>query len=228
MIAIVVWTCLTVFFLGICSKYYVVTSCICSCFVCYFNSRSAYCYVCDNWSVRCDCGYNEWICVRPVAEYLLTVLVTFPSVAVCIVGSLLYIFECSRSLNLVLVYGIVVFVCDAVTICRDYIVITCSTFGITGKDCCCFVSNNFNAADHWSIWFFVCGFSISFNRLRTCVVFRSAVSCYCVGSVSVVLRCIFCGWNRNISVHDSYDTICNLNIAVFDIFLVNAPCEISF
>ena len=68
-IAIVVWTCLTVFFLGICSKYYVVTSCICSCFVCYFDSRSAYFNVCDNWSVRCDCGYNEWICVRPVAEY---------------------------------------------------------------------------------------------------------------------------------------------------------------
>ena len=90
-IAILVWTCLTVFFLGSSSKYYIVTSCICSCFVCYFDSRSAYCYVCDNRSVRCDCGYNEWICARPVTEYFLTVLVTFPSVAVCVVGSLLYI-----------------------------------------------------------------------------------------------------------------------------------------
>ena len=114
-IAILVWTCLTVFFLGASSQYYIVTSCICSCFVCYFNSRSAYFNVCDNWSVRCDCGYNEWICVRPVAEYFLTVLVTFPSVAVCVVCSLLYIFKCSRGLNLILVYRSVIFVCDAVT-----------------------------------------------------------------------------------------------------------------
>ena len=147
-IAILVWTCLTVFFLGASSQYYIVTSCVCSCFVCYFDSRSAYFNVCDNWSVRCDCGYNEWICVRPVAEYLLTVLVTFPSVAVCVVGSLLYIFECSRSLNLILVYGIIIFVCDAVAVCRDYLVVTCSTFGITGKDSSCFVANNFNTADH--------------------------------------------------------------------------------
>ena len=109
-IAILVWTCLTVFFLGRCSKYYIVTSCVCSCFVCYFDSRSAYCYVCDNRSVRCDCGYNEWICIRPVAEYFLTVCVTFPSVAVCVVGSLLYIFKCSRGANLILVYRSIVFV----------------------------------------------------------------------------------------------------------------------
>ena len=147
-IAIVVWTCLTVFFLGTSSQYYIVTSCVCSCFVCYFDSRSAYFNVCDNWSVRCDCGYNEWICVRPVAEYFLTVLVTFPSVAVCVVGSLLYIFECSRGLNLILVYGIIIFVCDAVAVCRDYLVVTCSTFGSTRKDYSRFVANNFNTADH--------------------------------------------------------------------------------
>ena len=147
-IAIVIWTSLTVFFLGGCSKYYIVTSCICSCFVCYFNSRSAYFNVCDNWSIRCDCGYNEWICVRPVAEYFLTVCVTFPSVAVCVVGSLLYIFECSRGLNLILVYGIIIFVCDAVAVCRDYLVVTCSTFGSTRKDYSRFVANNFNTADH--------------------------------------------------------------------------------
>ena len=63
MSAIVVWTSLTVFFLGRCSKYYVVTSRICCSFVCYFDSRSAYFYVCDNRSIRCDCGYNEWVCV---------------------------------------------------------------------------------------------------------------------------------------------------------------------
>ena len=146
--AIVVWTSLTVFFLGGCSKYYIVTSCICSCFVCYFNSRSAYFNVCDSWSIRCDCGYNEWICARPVTEYFLTVLVTFPSVAVCVVGSLLYIFECSRGLNLILVYGIIIFVCDAVAVCRDYLVVTCSTFGSTRKDYSRFVANNFNTADH--------------------------------------------------------------------------------
>jgi len=223
--AILVWTCLTVFFLGASSQYYIVTSCICSCFVCYFDSRSAYFNVCDNWSVWCDCGYNKWICVRPVTEYFLTVCVTFPSVAVCVVCSLLYIFECSRGLNLVLVYRSVIFVCDAVTVCGDYIVVTCSTFGITGKDCCCFVANNFNAGDHWSIWFFICGFSISFNRLGTCVVLGGAVSCYCVCSVSVILGCVLCSWNRNISVHNSYDTVSNFNITVFNIFLVNTPVE---
>ena len=116
---------------------------------------------CDNRSVRCDCGYNEWICIRPVAEYFLTVLITFPSVAVCVVGSLLYIFECSRGLNLILADRIIVLVCDAVTVCRDYIIVTCSTFCITGKECSCFVANNFNAADHWSTWFFcrICHYS---------------------------------------------------------------------
>ena len=164
-ISIVVWTCLTVFFLGICSKYYVVTSCICSCFVCYFDSRSAYFNVCDNWSIRCDCGYNEWICIRPVAEYFLTVLITFPSVAVCVVSSLLYIFECSRGLNLILVYGIIIFVCDAVAVCRDYLVVTCSTFGSTRKDYSRFVANNFNTADHWSIWFFIFSFTFCLYSL---------------------------------------------------------------
>ena len=95
--AIVVWTCLTVFFLGRCSKYYVVTSCVCSCFVCYFDSRSAYFNVCDNWSVRCDSCYREWISIGPFAEYFLTIFITCPSVAVCIVYTLIYIFECSRS-----------------------------------------------------------------------------------------------------------------------------------
>ena len=83
-----------------------------------------------------------------VAEYFLTVLITFPSVAVCVVGSLLYIFECSRGLNLILVYGIIIFVCDAVAVCRDYLVVTCSTFGSTRKDYSRFVANNFNTADH--------------------------------------------------------------------------------
>ena len=125
-IAIVVWTSLAVFFLGGCSKNYIVTSCVCSCFVCYFDSRSAYFNVCDNWSVRCDCGYNEWICVRPVAEYLLTVLVTFPSVAVCVVCSLLYILKVSGCADLILANGIIVFICDAIAVCRDYVVIACS------------------------------------------------------------------------------------------------------
>ena len=133
-IAIVVWTCLTVFFLGASSQYYIVTSCVCSCFVCYFDSRSAYFNVCDNRSVRCDCGYNEWICIRPVAEYFLTVCVTFPSMAVCIVCSLLYIFECSRSLYLILADGIVFLVVDAVTVCRDYIIITRSICSISAKN----------------------------------------------------------------------------------------------
>ena len=121
---IIVWTCLTVFFLGRCSKYYIVTSRICCSFVCYFDSRSAYCYVCDKWCIWCDCCYREWISIRPFAKYFLTVLITFPSVAVCVVCSLLYIFKCSRSLYLILADGIVVLVFDAVTVCRDYIVVT--------------------------------------------------------------------------------------------------------
>ena len=100
-IAIVIWTCLTVFFLGRCSKYYIVTSCVCSCFVCYFDSRSAYFNVCDNWSVRCDSCYREWISIGPFAEYFLTIFITCPSVAVCIVYTLIYIFECSRSLLII-------------------------------------------------------------------------------------------------------------------------------
>ena len=92
-IAIVVWTSLAVFFLGGCSKYYIVTSCIFSSFVCYFYSCSAYFYVCDNRSIWCNCRYNEWICIRPVTEYFLTVFVTFPSVAVCIICFLLYILK---------------------------------------------------------------------------------------------------------------------------------------
>ena len=86
--------------------------------------------------------------VGPWAEDFLSVLVTFPSVAVCVVGSLLYIFECSRGLNLILVYGIIIFVCDAVAVCKDYLVVTCSTFGSTRKDYSRFVANNFNTADH--------------------------------------------------------------------------------
>ena len=147
-IAIVIWTCLTVFFLGASSQYYIVTSCICSCFVCYFDSRSAYFNVCDNRSIWCDCCYREWISIGPFTKYFLTVLITFPSVAVCVVGSLLYIFECSRGLNLILVYGIIIFVCDAVAVCKDYLVVTCSTFGSTRKDYSRFVANNFNTADH--------------------------------------------------------------------------------
>ena len=182
MIAIVIWTCLTVFFLGGCSKYYIVTSCICSCFVCYFNSRSAYFNVCDNWSVRCDCGYNEWICVRPVAEYFLTVCVTFPSVAVCVVGSLLYMVSSMLSGACAtpefLMY-------------MDYFI---------RKDYSSFIANNFNAADHWSSWSFIFCFTVCFNSLRTCIVFRCAYSCYCISSIPVIFSCIFCRCNRNITV----------------------------
>ena len=51
-IAILIWTCLTVFFLGTSSKYYIITSCISSFFVCYFDCGTAYFNVGDNrsWS----------------------------------------------------------------------------------------------------------------------------------------------------------------------------------
>ena len=126
-IAIVIRTCLTVFFLGGCSKNYIITSCVSSCFICYFDCRSAYFDICDNRSIWCDCCYREWISIRPFAKYFLTIFITFPSVAVCIVNTFIYIFECSRSLYLVFADRCIVLICDAVTICRNYIIISTSS-----------------------------------------------------------------------------------------------------
>ena len=125
----------------------VIACCVCRFGVSNFYSVFGYFYACDCWLLWCDGSYNEWVSIGPVAEYFLTIYF-FPSVAVCVVGSLLYIFECSRGLNLILVYGIIIFVCDAVAVCRDYLVVTCSTFGSTRKDYSRFVANNFNTADH--------------------------------------------------------------------------------
>ena len=75
--------------------------------------------------------------------------------AVCIVYIQSYIIECSFCLNLVFVYCIIIFVCNAVTVCRDYIVITGSTIRFTGKDNSCLVSNNFDIADYRSSYFYI-------------------------------------------------------------------------
>ena len=75
--------------------------------------------------------------------------------AVCIVYILSYIIKCSFCLNLVFVYCIIIFVCNAVTVCRDYIVITGSTIRFTGKDNSCLVSNNFDIADYRSSYFYI-------------------------------------------------------------------------
>jgi hypothetical protein len=133
MIAIVIWTCLTVFFLGGCSKYYIVTSSVCCCFVCYFDCRTTYFYVCDHWCIWCNCCYFEFLSFRPLTKYFLSVCITCPSVAVCIVSSLLYILERCRCAYLIFVYRNIIFVCDAIFICRDYIIITSSAFCFTER-----------------------------------------------------------------------------------------------
>ena len=192
MIAIVVWTCLTVFFLGSSSKYYIVTSCVCSSVVCYFDSRSAYFNVCDNRSIWCDCCYREWISIGPFTKYFLTVLITCPSVAVCIVHTLIYIFECSRSLYLILTDRCIIFVCDAITVCRNYIIITCSAVSFTRKDNSCFVTNNFNIADYWSTNIF--RFLYRYF-LASCIALAISFSCYSSSSITIVFYIVFCCWN---------------------------------
>ena len=120
--------------------------------------------------------------------------------AVCIICFLLYILKCSRCTNLILVYRSIIFICDAVTICRDYIIVTSSTFRITGKDDCCLVSSNIYFSDHRSIRFFIFCFSVCNYCLGSCVVFGCAVCFYCICSVSVLFRSIFCSRNWEISI----------------------------
>jgi len=143
--------------------------------------------------------------------------------AVCIVCVLTNIFECSVSLNLVLVYGSVIFVCDAITVCRDYIVVTCSAFRFTGKNYGCFVSNNFNIADHWSSWFFSFSCTVCFNCLGTSIV----LACFCsydsCCSVIVCSCCVFCCIYFNFSAFNRKLTIFNSYICICKVKFINSP-----
>ena len=218
-------TCFSVNFLCSSSKNYIVTGCIFSCFVCYCNCRSAYFYTGDNWCIRCDCTYNEWICIRPVAEYFLAVFITFPCMAVCVVCSLLYIIECCRCCSLVLADTGIIFICDAVTVCRDYIIVTSSTTCFARKDHSCFVANNFYIADHWSIRFFFRG-NISTYCLRTSIVL--AVFCCCYSNF--ICCCIFCysvicSRYCNASAFYSYVSVFYRYICISQIKFINSPRE---
>ena len=198
MIAIVIWTCLTVFFLGGCSKYYIVTSSVCCCFVCYFDCRTTYFYVCDHWCIWCNCCYFEFLSFRPLTKYFLSVCITCPSVAVCIVSSLLYILERCRCAYLIFVYRNIIFVCDAIFICRDYIIITSSAFCFTGKDNCCSVSNNFDIADHRSTDFQFCLYDLEGYFFCSLIVLSFGCNGHCTISNLFVLSirysviCIWC------------------------------------
>ena len=224
MIAIVIRTCLTVFFLGGCSKNYIITSCVSSCFICYFDCRSAYFDICDNRSIWCDCCYREWISIRPFAKYFLTIFITFPSVAVCIVNTFIYIFECSRSLYLVFADRCIVLICDAVTICRNYIIITCSIINILRKNYSCFVTNNLNIGDNRSTN--CCNINILY--FRTCVVFAVSFSCNSY-FLSIFTECyiIFAGWNNYSTVHNSNFLAFRIyrDCSICKIFLCYIPCK---
>ena len=107
--AIVVWTKFAIIFFGGCSKNYIVSCCISCCVVCYFNSRSTYFYVCDYWRIWCYSFYRELISIRPFTKYFLTIFITCPCMAVCIVSTLIYIFEWCSCLSLVFVNCIILF-----------------------------------------------------------------------------------------------------------------------
>ena len=143
--------------------------------------------------------------------------------AVCIIGSLLNICEVCCSLNLVLVNRSIILVVDAVTVFRDYIVITCSAFCFTGKDYSCFIANNFYTADHWSIRFFIFCFAISLYCLRTCIVLRFAFSGYSICTIIVVFSCVLCSRNWKISIKNCYNTIFNSYCTIVKILLINTP-----
>jgi len=144
-------------------------------------------------------------------------------VAVCVVGSLLYIFECSRGLNLILVYRSVIFVCDAFTVCWDYIVITCSAICFTGKDYSCFVTSNFNFRNHRSCWFFCICCSVCCDFLRTSIVFASAYSFDCCSTITISCCCIFRSININFSTFNGNLSIFNSYICICKIKFINSP-----
>ena len=101
-LAIAYRTVFSVYFLSSGSENYIIAFSVCG-FCIGYSYCSAFCfYACDYWLCRCDCRYREWIDVGPFAEYFLTFCITCPSVAVCIIGSLLYVVEVTCCLNLVL------------------------------------------------------------------------------------------------------------------------------
>ena len=219
-IAILIWTCLTVFFLGTSSKYYIITSCISSFFVCYFDCGTAYFNVGDNRSIWCDCCHREWINVRPSAEYFLTICITCPSMAVCIICSLLYILEVTCCLNLILCY--IYTVCFIIVCFRNNVVISACSITFTRKDNSCFITNNINTTDYRSLYLNI----IYFNSLRTSVVLTSFFSCNCHSTSCFVFSyCVIGRINCHITILNCYCVTNRSDICSCEIKLINSPCK---
>ena len=142
--------------------------------------------------------------------------------AVCVVCSFIYIFECSRCLSLVLVYCCVILVCDAVRICGNHIVITRSTFYFIRKDYSCFITNNFNIADHWRTNFS----ATDFNIYRSCIVLSTVNYGYSSCSITVIFYIEVFFFFNNIAVHNcKFQVFVYRYGAIFKVFLFDDECK---
>ena len=211
------------FFLGTFSENYVISCRVSGFFVCYSNCRTLCLNTEDFWCVWCYCSYREWINIRPFAEYFLTIFITFPSMAVCIVCSLLNIFKCCGCLNLILNNIDTCFLIWRIFRCRDYIIISGCTICFVGKNYCCFVTRYFNSIDYWSTNFN----SVNINFFGTSIIFAVSFSCYSYFlSVFTKFDIIFFGWNNNGTIHYGYISIfINSYSRVLKIFCYNFPCK---
>ena len=185
-LAIAYRTVFSVCFLSSGSENYIIAFCVCSFCIGYSYCSATCFYACDYWLCRCNCRYREWIDVGPFAEYFLTFCITCPSMAVCIISSLLYVVEVTCCLNLVLCY---IYTRSCCIVCfGDYIVVTRSTISFSGKDYCCFIADNLNTADYRST-----NLSSFFNVnfLIASIVLACRFSSYCSCSISVIFNIIF-------------------------------------
>ena len=132
---------------------------------------SFYFHTLDAWFGRCCSIHCKFLDVRPCTEYLLAILITFPSVAVCIVCTFLYIVEVCVCLKHVLadVYTAVL----GIFFCSDYIVISNCSVNIAGKDWCYSVAFNNHISDHCLTNFWFSFDDVERYFLRSCKVLVS-------------------------------------------------------
>ena len=210
------------FFLGTFSENYVISCRVSRFFICYCDCRT-FCLNAENlWCIRCDCCYRECIAVRPFTKYFLTILITCPCMAVCIVSSLWNIFEVSCCLNLILNNIDTCIFIRRIFGCGDYIIISRCAFCFIRKDNSCLVSSNLNTTNYWSTNFsnFCCKF------FRTCVVFAVSFSCYSyflfiIAEFDIIFSCR----NDNSTVQYSYFVFfVNAYCCVCKVFLGYFPC----
>ena len=118
-----------------------------SCSVRRFCISNGYCgafyfHACNSWFGWCDCCNREWVSIRPFTEYFFAIFITCPSMAVCVIYPLIYVLECCICSQFISIYYSVIFVCDAVFVFGNYIIVTNSAFRLPGKNNSRFVSNN--------------------------------------------------------------------------------------